>query len=58
MVIAFTIAPDGNTENVRVGSNSTGIDTLGTCVSNRVNSWRLPSPPGGEALELEMPFSG
>lgn len=58
VVIAFTIRPDGHTENVRVARNDTGIDTLGTCVANRVDSWQLPAPPGGASLDLEMPFSG
>lgn len=58
VVIAFTITPNGDTENVRVARNDSGIDTLGTCVANRVDSWRLPSPPGGESMDLEMPFSG
>lgn len=58
VVIGFTIAGNGDTENVHVARNDSGIDTLGTCVANRVDSWRLPNPPGGEALTLEMPFNG
>ena len=57
VVIGFTITPNGDTEDVRVARNDSGIETLGTCVANRVNSWRLPSPPGGESMALEMPFN-
>lgn len=56
VVVSFTIGADGQVGNTSVARNSTGNDTLGTCLAGQMRSWRLPPPPNGE-IELEMPFS-
>ena len=57
VVIAFTIGTSGAVSRSSVGQNSTGINSLGECLANQVRTWRLPAPPGGQPLSLEMPFS-
>ncbi|MEZ4336736.1 MAG: AgmX/PglI C-terminal domain-containing protein [Sandaracinaceae bacterium] len=59
VTIGFTILADGTTQNTRVVSNETGLDSLAGCLSTQVAHWRLPAPPEGEApLEMSMPFRG
>lgn len=57
VVVRVTIGASGQVSSAAVKSNSTGSDALGRCILGRVGSWRLPEPPGGEALTIEMPFS-
>ena len=56
VVVAFSVAADGQVQNAKPVRNTTGDEALGRCLASQVGSWRLPAPPGG-ALELEMPFS-
>ncbi len=56
VVIAMTIGADGEVGRTSVQRNTTGNETLGSCLSSQVASWRLPPPPGG-SLDMTMPFS-
>lgn len=56
VVVSFTIGADGQVGRTSVARNTTGNDTLGTCLAGQMSSWRLPPPPNGE-IELQMPFS-
>jgi TonB family protein len=58
VLVGFQIQADGTVSRSRVERNTTGIDTLGTCLARQVGSWRLPPPPEGEApMAMQMPFS-
>jgi TonB family protein len=57
VVVAFTIGADGQVTRSSVASNSTGISTLGSCIANRVRTWRLTATPDGTSIDLTMPFS-
>jgi len=58
VVINMTIAAsDGSVPRASVARNSTGDEVLGRCLAAQVTSWRLPPPPGGENLQMQMPFS-
>ena len=57
VVVRFLIALDGTVRQASAVHNTTGDQDLGLCLAGQVESWRLPPPPGDEALELEMPFS-
>lgn len=58
VVIGFTIQQSGEVANTSVERNSTGHETLGTCLARQVDQWRLPPPPQelGD-VEMQMPFS-
>lgn len=56
VVVAMTIGEDGQVSRSRVQRNTTGNESLGSCLSNNVSTWRLPPPPGG-SLDMTMPFS-
>jgi hypothetical protein len=56
VLIAFSIRQDGNVDNAHVARNTTGLDSLGACLANQVNGWRLPVPPEAP-LPMQMPFS-
>jgi hypothetical protein len=55
--IGMTIGPDGAVSAARVARNTTGDDVLGTCLQNEVRQWRLSPPPGGESVQMNLPFS-
>ncbi|MFK7990463.1 MAG: AgmX/PglI C-terminal domain-containing protein [Sandaracinaceae bacterium] len=58
VVIGFEIAASGDVGDTSVARNTTGDDTVGTCLARQVDSWRLPAPPDGRApLVMQMPFS-
>jgi TonB family protein len=57
VVIGFTISATGGTESVHVVRNDSGVEALGACLVNRVDSWEMPAPPRGEPVELALPFS-
>ena len=57
VVVAFTIGASGAVSQSSVSRNTTGIDSLGQCLANQVRTWRLPAPPAGQPMSLEMPFS-
>jgi hypothetical protein len=53
--IGFAIGSDGNPKRIRTESNSTGSDSLASCLEGRVKSWQFPKPVGGD-YELIYPF--
>jgi hypothetical protein len=58
VVIGFQITLHGEVEHATIDRNTTGIDSLGTCLRNQVDAWQLPSPPPDAApLPMQMPFS-
>lgn len=57
VVVAFTIGPDGHTQNATVSRNTTGSAALGQCLQRNVAAWELPVPPNREPIDMEMPFS-
>jgi TonB family protein len=57
VVVRFTIGGQGQVEQSQSIHNTTGNEDLGRCLAGQVGSWRLPPPPAGQTLELEMPFS-
>lgn len=56
VVVAFRVLADGQLDDAQVRRNTTGIESLGTCLARQVGSWRLPPPPEAP-LPMEMPFS-
>jgi TonB family protein len=57
VVVALTVGRDGNVTRSSVARNTTGDDALGRCLATQVRQWRFPVPPGGESLDMTMPFS-
>ena len=47
VVIKFTIGPAGRVTSISVEKNSTGSSAVGTCIANKVKSWKFPEPEGG-----------
>jgi hypothetical protein len=53
--IGFAITPQGAATRVRTETNTTGSDSLASCLEARVKSWQFPKPVGGD-YELIYPF--
>jgi Ca-activated chloride channel family protein len=56
VAIQFTIGPDGKIKKSIVRENSTGDDSLGTCIAKRVKAWTFPKPGGGGEVTITYPF--
>lgn len=58
VLIGFTIMGSGEVRNTTIERNTTGRDSLASCLERQVSSWRLPRPPEGiDELPMQMPFS-
>ncbi len=57
VVVNMTVGGDGNVSRATVGRNTTGNELLGRCLAGQVSTWRLPPPPDGEPIQMQMPFS-
>lgn len=57
VVVGLTVGPDGMVTASNVVRNTTGDDALGGCLASQVRQWRFPVPPGGQSLQMNMPFS-
>jgi len=55
VAIAFTIAPDGDTETVRSESSTLPSQEVVDCIVRAVDGWSFPAPTGGE-VEVVYPF--
>jgi hypothetical protein len=53
--IGFAITTGGAATRVRTEANTTGSDSLASCLEARVKSWQFPRPVGGD-YELIYPF--
>ncbi len=47
VVIKFKIGPAGRVTSIKVVKNTTGSAAVGTCIANKVKSWKFPQPEGG-----------
>jgi hypothetical protein len=58
VLIGFSIMGSGEVRNTTIDRNTTGRDSLASCLERQVASWRLPRPPEGiDELPMQMPFS-
>ena len=56
VTIEFTIQPQGNVTGVKVAANTTGDDSVGTCVKNAVGGFRFNPGPDGGSVTFSYPF--
>lgn len=55
VTVQFTIGPVGRVTDAVVKANTTKSDAVGTCITQRIASWKFPKPEGGE-VTVAYPF--
>jgi TonB family protein len=55
VIVSATVAADGRVTRVNVSQNSTGSESLGQCMIQKIKRWRFPEPGQGSTV-VKIPW--